>query len=698
MLFSYNWLKELVQKLPKPDKLAELLTMHSFEVESVKKVGTDYALDIDVLPNRGPDCLAHMGIARECAALTVSSSKYKVSSIKEDKKTKAKDVVQVEVKDKKQCPRYIARVVTGVKVGKSPEWLKKRLELCGLQSINNVVDVTNYVMLEIGNPLHAFDLEKIESVKSPPSGDHPQGGKTSQKKIIVREAKSGEKITTLDNQKCTLTKDILVIADEKDVLAVAGVKGGKKAEVTTKTHDIVLEAANFDAAMVRKTSQTLGIKTDSSWRFEHGIDPNLAEVAIDRAASLLQELAKSTVAAGRVDVYAKKVVPRTIKLASAQVNSLLGVTISTKDIQKILERLSCSVVKKTAQELTVKVPTFRLDLTAPEDLIEEIGRLYGYEHIPSTFPVGVLVPPKRNVPLFWENRIKNSLKELGYTELYNYSFIGEKEKTLFGYTTKDLVALENPVSEEYSALRPSLLPNLLKNVRDNLRYHDELRLFELGAMMRPHGKQIAEKKILTMVAVQTAGKDTFFQLKGTLETLLHQLRISNVWYDSYEATPEESMRTLWHPERTAELKVGNEEIGFIGEIAPAILKALKIKGTVVAADIDFAKLQQESSEEHEYRPVSPYPAVLRDISVLVPPETKVVDVLNVIHAAAGKLLDDIDLFDMYEGEALPDGKKNFSFHLKFQVDNRTLTAKEVDKIQQKVIGEIEKNPSWEVRK
>jgi len=665
MVFSYNWLKEYI-KLPKPEKLAELLTMHAFEVEEIKKAGKDYVLDIDVLPNRGSDCFSHIGIARECAAFTNSRLQIPKFKLKEDKNLKTRNSVAVEVKNKNDCSRYTARVIANVKVGPSPKWIQERLKVCGLRPINNIVDATNYVMLETGQPLHAFDLDKI-----------------SNKKIIVRRAKNGEKIITLDNKRYNLDKDILVIADVKNPLAVAGIKGGKKAEIDKKTKTIVLESANFDSRIVRKSSKKLGLKTDASWRFEHGIDPSLTETGINRAAEIIQNIAKGKITSGLVDFYPKKVLPKKIKLDYRYLTKLLGLKIERKDVKQILKRLGFKIIKEEHPILIVEIPTFRLDISLPEDLIEEIGRIYGFQRIPAAFPIVSLIPPKRNFEIFWEDITKNILKESGFTEVYNYSFIGEKEAEVF----KSAVEVENPMSVEQKYLRPSLIPNLLKNVIDNFRYFNEIKIFELGKIFP---KERLEKRMLAGLITG----DAFYQAKGVVDSLLKKLGISNIWYDEYKPTPEQSKIFIWQKERCAEIKVDGQEIGFLGEISPGIFKKTK----VVIFDIDFEKLIKLCSEEHEYQPISQYPAAIRDLAVLVPLDVKVVDVLNKINVAGGALVRDVDLFDIYEGEGIVQGKKNLAFHIIYQAEDRTLKSKEIDKIHQKIIKILEENPEWEVRK
>ena len=704
MLFSYNWLQSFFKKkLPKPEKLAEILALHSFEVEEVKRVRKDWALDIDVLPNRAPDCFSHLGITREISAIL----NYKLGigewKLTEDKNLKAKDFVSVEVKPRQACPRYTARVITDVKVGPSPKWIRDRLEVCGLRPINNVVDIANYVMLETGQPLHAFDGEKLEG-----------------QKIIIRFAKEREKIVTLDEEKYDLDEDILVIADEKSPVAIAGIKGGKLPEIDNKTKIVVLESANFNPKVIRKGSKTIDLKTDASWRFEHGIDPNLTEIGINRAAFLIQKIAKGNVAKGLIDFYPKKVLPKRIRLDFDYVKSLLGREIPKKEIINILKRLDFKITGVRPLQIEVEVPTFRLDISIPEDLIEEIGRIYGYQRIKATFPTVSLIPPKRNLDIFWENVIKNILKEAGLTEVYNYSFVSPEQFSIFNsqfskvvdelrsssrFANARVIEVENPISEEQKYLRPSLIPNLLKNVQKNQKNFREIRIFELGKIFQAPR---TEKRMLTGLITG----DAFYQMKGVIDSLLQKIGISNIWYDEFEATPEDSNPpatlpskgrapskiSIWHPKICAEIKVDHEEIGFLGEISQKILGDLEIEGKLVVFDIDFEKLQRLSSEETIYQPISRYPAAVRDIAVLVPLEIRVEEVLNEIETAGGILVKDVDLFDIYEGEEIPGGKKNLAFHIIYQAEDRTLSSKEIDEIQQKIIKTLEENPEWQVRK
>jgi len=675
MKFSYNFLQTFFErKLPQPEKLAQILTMHAFEVKEVEKQEKDFVFDIDVLPNR-PDCFSHMGIAREISAILGLKMKTPEIDIKEEKGLRTNDFLKIKVENFKDCQRYTARVVFDVKVEPSPFWLCSILKSCGLRPINNIVDITNYVMLETGQPLHAFDFDKI-------FGDQV-------KKIIVKRAKKGEKFVSLDGEEYDLDNEILVIADQKNTLAIAGIKGGKKAEIDENTKRIVLESANFNSKRIRLGSRKIDLKTDASLRFEHGISPDLTEFAIDRAAYLIQKIAKGKVLKGKIDLYPHKILPKRILFEFEKIKSLLSVNISKSKVIEIFQKLGLRVISEKKGKFLIEIPTLRQDLSIQEDLIEEIGRIYGWERIPAILPTTVLLPAKKNLDVFWEERAKNILKEVGMNEIYSYSFISKRDKEIFKF--KELVEIENPVSAEFSYLRPSLIPNLLKVIVKNQHFFKEIKIFEIGKVFP--GIEKKEKKMLTGAITGNA----FFEAKGIVDCLFQKLGIPKVWYDEFQPTPEATQNSIWHLKKSAEIKVNHEEVGFLGEISPKILSALSLKNRVVVFDLDFEKISNLASEEVIYQPISPFPPVIRDISVLVPKSILVEEVLNKIENAGGEVLIDVDLFDIFEGENLPEDKKSLAFHLIFQAKNRALNSEEVNEILQKIIEALE-SEGWEIRK
>ena len=674
MKFSYNWLQSFFkQKLPEPQKLADLINTRAFEVEGVEKIGNDFVLDVKILPNRGPDCFSHLGLAREIAAIKGWDflSEPEKSKPLEENNIKAKDFLSVQIKDSKACPRYSARVIKGVKVASSPKWLRERLESCGLRPINNIVDITNYVMLETGQPLHAFDGDLI-----------------SEKKIIVRFAQNNEKIVTLDGEKYNLDSKILVIADAKKPIAIAGIKGGKGPSVEDSTSTVVLEAANFDQHLIRTTSKKIDLKTDASQRFETGLDANLTESAINRASQLIQEIAGGLVCQGLLDFYPKKTLVKKIKLDLDYVSKLLGVEIKKKEAIEILNSLGF----KVSAQLVVEVPTRRLDVSIQEDLIEEIGRIYGYENLKAQLPLVSLIMPERNLNIFWENFAKNTMKAAGFVESYNDSFISEETAELFCYKKDSLFELESPPSLDFKYLRPSLIPNLLKNISKNIKYENQIKIFELGKVFKK--EKAREKRMISAVLL---GND-FYQMKGFVDALLLKLGLFNVRYEDSEIASEDLKTAVFKSKKYARIKAGNEEIGSLGQVSEKVLEYFKINQEVVLFDIDFEKLSSLALEEKEYRPISKYPLALRDVALLVPQQVKIDQVLNVIETAGGKILSDVELFDIYEGKEVPEGKKSLAFRLIFQAPDRTLSSKEIDVILDKIIKNLEAESEWEVRK
>ena len=654
--------------------------MHFAEVGEIKREGKDFSLDIDVRPNRSADCFSHIGIAREIAAITNSKLLEPASKIEEDKELKAKNFIKVEVKNSGDCRRYTSRVITGVKVGPSPQYIRKMLKVCGLRPINNIVDIANYVMLETGQPLHTFDGDKLEG-----------------KKIIVRFAKKGERIVTLDGEKYDLDNEILVIADAEKPVAIAGIKGGKSPEIDEKTNIVVLESANFNPKTIRNSSKSIDLKTDASLRFEHGVDPNLTEIAINRAAFLIQKIAKGKVSQGKIDIYPRKILPNKIKLDLDYVKNLLGILIPEKEIKNILEKLGFKV--SGSKILSIEVPTRRLDVLTQEDLIEDIGRVYGYQKIPTIFPLASLIPPRRNLNVFWEDSTKDILKEMGFNEVYNYSFISENDAEALNYGKGELIELENPLSSDHQYLRPSLIPNLLKNIADNQKNFQDIKIFEIGNIFKKFvTKKSAQKPAEKVMLTGVLTGDAFYQTKGVIDSLLNKIGISDIWYNEYNPTPEESKSCLWHLKKCAEIKVGREEIGFLGEISSRVANNFKVEKKIAVFDLDFGKLSSLASEESEYRPVSRFPAAVRDIAVLIPRLTKVEEVLRKIQKNGGDLVKDVDLFDIYEGESIEEGKKNLAFHIIFQSEDKTLSSQEIDLLQNKIIKALEENPEWQVRK
>ncbi len=693
MIFSYNWLKDYIKgKLPPAEKVVEALTMHSFEVEDFKKEKKDFVFDVDILPDRAHDCLCYAGLARELGA-SLKKETVGYDTLKKEKLIKEKGdlkPIKVEIKKTSLVPRYSGLLIENIKVKESPGWLKEKLKISGIKSINNIVDLTNFVMLETNQPLHAFDYDKIKN-----------------QKIILREAKKGEKVITLDGVKRFLSEGMLVAEDKGRIIDLVGIMGGKLSEVEKGTKNIFLQAANFDRKSIYLTSKKLKHSTQASNIYSQGIDSNLTTIALGRIYFLAKKIAGSPKLSQVVDKYYKKESPKEIKLSLDYVNKLLGKKVLKKEVVRILKSLEFEIISSQKEELKIKVPTFRKDILIPEDLIEEIGRMIGFEKIKPEFPVLPIKSPEKNFNLFWERRIKDILKQFGFTEVYNYSFFGDKEAEQFSYKSKDLIELKNPVSIEQKYLRSNLTPNLIKNVQKNQKFNDislkqyidEIRIFELGKVFIKNN--LSEKKHLTFVLAKReadSSTEQFYKLKGIVDSLFNKLGIADVWYDDVKPKPQESKMESWNKKKSAEIKVNNKELGFLGEINPALYEKMKISGNVMVCDIDFEELKNLATEEQEYQPISEYPSAVRDLAVLVPIEIKIADVLNLINITGGVLVRDVDLFDEYVGEELPEGKKNLAFHIIYQSQDKTLASKEIDEIHKKIIRGLEKNLQWEVRK
>lgn len=688
MKFSYNWLKEFAKFKESPQKLAELLTLHSFEVEGAEKIGNDWVLDVAVLPNRVADVSGHAGMAREISAVLGKNPKSEIRNLKQiiNSKNSNLKIFEIKIENTDDCRRYVGIVMDGVKVKESPEWMRERLELCGLQSINNLVDAANYVMLETGQPLHVFDYKTLNSKLK------------NLKTIFVRRAKKGETITTLDNQRLELSPEILVIADLEKPLAIAGIKGGKDSGVSDKTNSIIIEAANFNPARIRRGSKMLGLKTDASFRFEHDLDPNLAEDAAWRLAELIRE-----VAGGEVkeisDMYPMKTVPQKIILKPEYVDDVIGDAISPRLIEGYLVRLGMEIEKKNSEWL-VAVPTLRRDITSPEDLIEEVARLHGYNSIKARSPETLLHPALANDEHIWEEKIRDFFKGAGFVEAYSYAFTGEKEIRDFGDSYEGYVELENPISPDAQYLVKHSLFKYARMLEQNLRHSADVRLFAVTKDFAWKGKGVEERRELIAVLAKRGkeGKDEFFEMKGVCDNLLRSLGITDYRYGD---TTNYKLQTInfgfYHPHRFAEIKIGDESIGEIGELHPAIAERIKLKARAVLLHLDFEKLWRPAEHEREFQQISKFPAVTRDIALIAPRNEKIETMQNVIETAGGELLADVDLFDYFEDFDKKTGKTSVAFHLVFQSDERTLKDEEVEKLMQNIEKSL-REKQWIVRK
>lgn len=644
-----------------------------FLLEGEPKPGTDIkeylglnetVVEFEITSNR-PDCLSIVGIARESAVTLGTDFKKPEIRVREEAEEVALHA-SVEIRDADLCPRYAARVVKDVKIAPSPEWMKRRLKAAGVRPINNIVDITNYVMLELGQPMHAFDLDRLEG-----------------KKIIVRRAADGETIKTLDDQDRKLDSSMLVIADAVKPVAVAGVMGGADSEVTDATKTILLESANFDGITVRLGAKKLGMRTEASSRFEKGLDVENIITAIDRAAQLVEELGAGKVCKGVIDCYVKKSSSRTIVLRPEKINAFLGTSIEPKKMIDILRQLEFEVDEASS---TVKVPSFRPDVVGEADIAEEVARFYDYNNIQPTLLAGkASTLGKKTTAQRIEDIIKGTMVACGFYETYTYSFTSPKVFDRI-HTPEDsplrkAVVISNPLGEDYSVMRTTTVPDMLEVISRNYnRRVEEARLFEISSVYLaeslPVVKQPEEHKVLTLGMY---GDADFYDLKGAVEELLDVLGIRN-----YEFVPERSNPTF-HPGRTARLVIHGRDVGILGEIHPEVANEFEAPERTYLGTLDIEALIVNTSMTAKYKPLPKFPATTRDIAMLVRDEVLVYQIEGVIRKESGSILEDVRLFDVYKGKQVPEGMKSVAYSITFRAEDRTLTDEEVGGVMKKVL-------------
>jgi len=653
MKVPIEWLKDLVDIKIKPEQLARLLTMGGLETV----LEADNVLEIDIIPNRA-DCWSIRGIAREVAALTKTKLKTQNLKLKINEISKnIKNEVTVEVRDKKLCPRYMARAIENVEIKNSPEWLKKRLEQAGLRSINNVVDVTNYLLLELGQPMHAFDADLI-----------------TERKIIVRRANAKEKVTTLDDKTHELDKDMLVISDPNSAIAVAGVMGAGNTEVNPKTKTIILESAYFDPISIHKTSKSLKLRTDSSIRFEHGVDWQVVKEAVDRGAAMIAELGQGTVLKGKVDVKAGAKKPKVIKLRPARVNQILGTNISNTQMINILKGLGFKV-----SGTQVAVPFFRAaDVYREIDLIEEIARIYGYHKIEATMPNTSFPDKEVDQQDLFRNNLRQILAGCGLNEAQTYSMIGPADFEKTALPQDKAVKIANPMNIEESLMRTSLLPGLLNVVEHNHnRQMENVFVFEIGKVFESAAQKLPAEKWLLTAAVTGSpfispidkGEADYFFLKGILYNLFSALGISN--YRFIDTTSH-----LIQPGQGAEIA----GLGFVGALHPDIVANYKVNKPVFFFEIDLHELIALAKKERRYKSLPKYPYVYRDIAMFAPKGIGNQMIISAIKEAAGHLAADVFLFDKY--------KDSLAYRVIYRSAKDTLTDTEVNSHHHQVIAAL----------
>lgn len=635
------------------------------DIKEVFGIG-DSVIEFEITSNR-PDCQSVVALARETAVTFDREFKLEKPVCKGDDDD-VKNYVKVDVEDKQYCPRYCARMVKNVKIAPSPKWLAKRLEMSGIRSINNIVDITNYILLEYGQPMHAFDMRDVV-------GNH----------IIVRRAEEGEMITTLDEQERKLDSSMLVIADEERAVAVAGVMGALNSEVKDDTTTVLFESANFDGASVRITAKKLGLRTEASAKYEKGLDPLNTEDAVNRACELIEMLGCGEVVGGMIDVCGNLPSPRTIDFRPDRINAFLGTNIDSSFMKDTFKKLGFEVNEK---DMKVTVPTSRLDVEAEADLAEEVARIYGYNEIESTKMRGATTAGGKNPEQKTDSKVKNILVGQGYYEIITYTFTNPNiyDKLLLPKDSplRKNVVITNPLGEENSVMRTTTLASMLEILSRNYKQkNSEAKLFENAKVFIPvEGEKLPEEhRVITLGAY---GKCDFYDIKGTVEELFDTLGINDIKYAPDTENPS------YHSGRCAKILSDGQQIGTIGQVHPLVCANFELSGAVYAAEIDFRAVCKLSSEnEKHYVKLAKYPSVSRDIAIVVDEDVLAGDIADAIKSAGGKTLVSVDLFDIYRGEQVESGKKSMAYSITLQGEDKTLTEEEINKVTGKIIKSLE---------
>lgn len=644
---------ELSQDIAPGTKLAEALGL------------SDTMIEIDLTPNR-PDCLSLIGVAREIGAMANTRVKYPEIRLPETAgNISEKSSVIIEAPD--HCPRYAAQLVENITIKPSPFWLQDKLLSVGLRPINNIVDITNFVMMETGQPLHAFDFDNLE-----------------ENRIVVRTASEGENFTTLDGKERKLSSDMLMICDGKKPVAVAGVMGGLNSEIEDKTTRVLIESAYFEPASVRRTAKKLGLGTDASHRFERGVDPKGTITALNRAAQLMAELGGGTLVGGIIDEHPVIVKNTPVKISVDSINRRLGIDLTQEKMAELLEGIEFKVEKPDLQHLEMTAPSFRVDISRPEDISEEIARLWGYNNIPVTFPPMPAEAAKSSIDFQIRNRARDIMSGFGFAEVINYSFISPESCDRLQIKADDLrqkfLNILNPLTEDQAVMRTSLIPGILETMGRNLaKQNRNLKLFEIGKVFFSKGQEAQPDEVEMLTALWTGlraetswyDRDVtcdFFDLKGAAEGLLNALGLEEPVFTA--AKDENCDCTI--PGRTGEISIKGKKIGFMGEVHPNTLKNYDLKQQAFIFELNLDMIKPLISDLKQARPLPKYPSVSRDITIIVNKDIEAAALLASVEGMNEQLVEDIFLFDVYEGENIPDQSKSVSFRIVYRSSDQTL--------------------------
>lgn len=693
MLCSAQELKLDLEKLPEEQKTGIFILPSDTPVGIPAKdvLGlNDVVLEFELTANRA-DCFSVFGLVREIAAITGNKPHFPEIKVNEDDNTKLNDIFSVEIADPDLCSRFSTRMLKNVKIGPSPEWMQQRLEGAGIRSINNVVDVTNFVMIELGHPMHAYDYDKITG-----------------KKLIARRAIEGEELHTLDDTSRKAKGEMLVIADSEKAAGLAGIMGGFETEITDTTTTVVLESADFYGPCIRRTARACGLSSEASGRFERGVDSETTIKALDRAAQLLQEMGACTVCEGIVDVYPNPKQANYVTFTPEQINNHLGTNIAKDVMLNIITSVGFDVTKDENDEITVKVPSWRNDVTCMADISEEIARLYGFDKIASTLPSGASMQGSQSDKQTFIDKVKASLSAQGLCETISFALTNEATFDKLNVPKDDMlrqaIPIMNPLSDEYPLVRTTLLSSIFDNLSRNLaRKNDNVAIFEVGTVFYPKALPVTE---LPNEVVKIAGAITgrrhahiwnqpndmvdFYDVKGIIEELFADLHVTRY-------TVEAGTHYAMHPGKTALFKKGRDVLATIGEVHPAVLANYGISKPVYIFELDAKTVMKYMAKDFKYKSLPKYPAMTRDLAMLVATDINSADIEKAMTKAAGQNLVQITLFDVYTGKQVEAGKKSLAFSLTFQSNDKTLTDAEVNTAIEKIVAKLQKDFDADLR-
>jgi phenylalanyl-tRNA synthetase, beta subunit, non-spirochete bacterial len=637
---------------------------------------TSAVIDLEITSNR-PDCLSIVGMARETAATLNKTYKMPLLDYKSVCKDKIEDEIKVEVRDN-LCRRYMARGVKNIKIEPSPGWMQDRLLEAGVRPINNIVDITNFVMLELGQPMHAFDAREITS-----------------KTIVVERAKAEEQFTTLDGGERVLNSDVLNIKDGERTIGLAGIMGGLNSEVKEDTTAIIFESATFNGTNIRISSQKLGLRTEASSRFEKDLDPNLAQIAIDRACHLIEELAAGEVMEGTIDIYPEKLQPHSLEVDYNWVNKFLGTEISKQDMVNYLNRLEL-VTELKEDTLVIDVPTFRGDVNIKEDVAEEIARIYGYNNIPTTVIRSVNTRGGKSKKQQLDDKVIEALIGSGLNQSISYSFVSRKvfDKILLDNESslRNAIAIRNPLGEDYSIMRTTTIPSIMESLARNYsRNNETARLFEIGKIYIPNEDSSKLPEERNLVTIGLYGNADYFHVKGVVENILGSLGIEKFSFK------RESENPSFHPGKTAALYIKRDLVGILGEVHPDAADNYGVDERCYVAELNLDVLYSYANLDKKYKALPKFPAVTRDMAILIDDSVLVQDIEDLMWKQGGNMVESINLFDVYKGEQIPAGKKSIAYSIIYRLENKTLTDAEVNKVHDKIVRTLENKLGAELR-